>query len=160
MDKYEDLKKLQELRDAGTLSEAEFEAEKAKLLGGRAAGGFRPWGMEVRSYCMLLHLSQFAAFLVPFAGIALPIVMWLIYKDESSEIDGHGRVIVNWVISALIYTIVSFILTFIFIGFLLLFALLIANIVFIIIGSIRASEGRVWPYPLSIPFFGPPPVKQ
>jgi hypothetical protein len=159
MDKYDELKKIQELRDAGTLSDEEFEAEKARLLGSRDTGGFRPWGMEVRTYCMLLHLSQLAAFLVPFAGIALPIVMWLIYKDESTEVDSHGRVIMNWVLSALIYTIVGFILTFVFIGFLLLIALLVTNIVFVILGSIRASEGRIWPYPLSIPFLGPPPAK-
>lgn len=153
MDRYDELKKIQELRDNGTLSEAEFAAEKARLLGSNQAGEFRPWGMDVRSYCMMLHLSQFAAFLVPFAGIALPIVMWLIYKNESPEIDAHGRVVTNWIISALIYTCVGFLLAIIFIGFFLLLALFIVNIVFVVMGSIKANEGTVWPYPLSIRFF-------
>ena len=158
MDKYDELKKIQELRDAGTLSEAEFEAEKAKLLSSRDTGEFRPWGMSVKNYCMLLHLSQLAGFLVPFAGLLLPMVMWLIYKDENSQIDAHGQVVMNWIISALIYTLIGFLLTFVVIGFFFLVALLIVNVVFAIIGSIKASEGIVWPYPMSIRFLRPPPA--
>ncbi|MGW8367818.1 MAG: DUF4870 domain-containing protein, partial [Gammaproteobacteria bacterium] len=140
-------------------SEAEFQAEKDRLLRSREME-FRPWGMDVKSYCMMLHLSQLASFLVPFAGIALPVVMWLVYKDESPEIDAHGRVVTNWIISALIYTVVGFLLALIFIGFLLLLALFIVNIVFVIMGAIKANEGTVWPYPLSINFLSPPPAEQ
>jgi uncharacterized Tic20 family protein len=60
---------------------------------------FRPWNMDLSSYCMLMHLSQFAGIIVPFGGIALPIIMWATNKDKSSIIDQHGKNILNWMIS-------------------------------------------------------------
>ncbi len=59
---------------------------------------------------------------------------------------------VNWIISEVIYFLVSFILCFIFVGFLLLFALAIVAVIFPIIGGIKANDGEVWKYPLAIPF--------
>ena len=50
---------------------------------------------DVRQWCMFMHLSQFAGYLVPFAGIVVPIVMWQTKKDEAPEIDAHGRAVVN-----------------------------------------------------------------
>ncbi|WP_438962534.1 DUF4870 domain-containing protein [Nonlabens sp.] len=114
--------------------------------------GFKPWGMEVRQFCMLMHLSVFASFIFPFAGIAMPLIMWLTNKDQSEVIDQHGKEITNWIISSFIYFIVSFILTCFLIGYVLLFALIIISIIFPIIGAVRASEGRFYRYPLSIPF--------
>ena len=48
---------------------------------------------------------------------------------------------------------VFLVLALIVIGFLLLGVLAILGIVFPIIGGIKASNGEVWPYPLSIKFF-------
>lgn len=57
-------------------------------------------------------------------------------------------------ISALIYFAVSVVLAFILIGIPLLFALAIVAVVFSIIGAVKANDGKYWPYPLSIDFFG------
>ena len=113
----------------------------------------KPWGMELNTFCMLMHLGQFAGFIVPFAGLVLPIVMWATNKEQHPLVDRHGKVILNWMISALIYGIISAILTMIFIGVLGLFALAICGIVFAVIGAVKANEGVVWSYPLSIRFF-------
>ena len=67
-------------------------------------------------------------------------------------IDANGKIVMNWIISCLIYGIVSGILCLIGIGVVLLIALAICNLTFIIIGSVKASQGNLWPYPLSIPF--------
>ena len=50
-----------------------------------------PWGMELNQYCMLMHLSQFSNFFIPFGGIVIPIVMWYVNKDEYVEVDQHGK---------------------------------------------------------------------
>ena len=113
----------------------------------------KPWGMEIRSFCMLMHLSQLTSFVIPGAGIVLPIVMWATNKDEHPEIDLHGRLIVNWILSFIIYLTISFILCFIYIGFFALVALFIIDIVFIIIASVKANDGIYWRYPLSIKIF-------
>lgn len=156
-DRYDELNKLRQLLDEGTISQYEFEQEKARLLGenGHAADAmsFRPWGLELNTYCMLLHLSQLTNFVAPGLGIVLPIVMWVMNKDQSDLIDRHGKVVLNWTISSAIYIIISSALIFVLIGFAMLAALGVMHLIFVVLGAVRANEGRVWKYPLSIPFF-------
>lgn len=116
--------------------------------------GQKPWGMEVNSFCMLMHLSQLASLVLPGLGLILPLVMWLTNKELSSVVDRHGRVIANWMISALIYSVISGALVFIFVGVIGLFAIGACNVIFAIIGAVKASNGESWDYPLSIGFFG------
>ena len=105
---------------------------------------------ESRTWAMLLHFSLLAGFLVPFAGLIAPIVIWQIKKDELPAIDAHGKVVVNWMISAFIYAIACSILAIVIIGFPLAIILGLLSIVFPIIGGIKANEGKLWRYPLSI----------
>jgi len=114
---------------------------------------FRPWGMEEKAYLMLMHLSQLLGFVLPFAGVVMPIVMWATNKDQSAEIDRHGKVIFNWLISACIYCIICVILLVIYVGFLGLLILAVVGIVFAVMGGIKANNGELWSYPLSIKFF-------
>ncbi len=160
MGRYEELAKLDDLRRAGTLTEEEFLAEKARLLSGPGPGSAvratldQPWGMETRSFLMLMHLSQFASFVVPLGGVVMPIVMWATCKDGRPEVDTHGRILFNWMLSSLIYLLISIPLCFVLIGIPLLLAIVICSIVFTIIGAVRANAGVTWRYPLSIRFFG------
>ncbi|WP_258807382.1 DUF4870 domain-containing protein [Pseudidiomarina sp. CB1] len=108
---------------------------------------------DERTFAMLLHLSQFLGYIIPFAGFIAPLVMWLIKKDESAYIDAHGKVVFNWIISAFIWGIIGVILVFVGIGILILIALGICHIVFAIIGAIRANDGIIQNYPLTIKFF-------
>lgn len=156
MDKYDQLEKLKRLQDSGAISEAEYEAEKAKVLAARqSVVSSQFWGLQEREYLMFMHLSILAGIVVPLAGLVLPIVMWAMAKEYSKTADAHGRVILNWIISWAIYFVVCFILVFIFIGVPLIFLLTIASIVFSVIGAVKASKGELWAYPGSIPFFKP-----
>ncbi|PQJ32264.1 hypothetical protein BST92_10150 [Nonlabens arenilitoris] len=112
----------------------------------------RPWGMELNQFCMFMHLSQFAGYIVPLIGIVLPIVMWLTNKDQSHVVDQHGKHIVNWMISSFIYVIIGLILTCVIIGIPLLVGLGILSIVFPIIGAVKAAEGSFYKYPITIKF--------
>lgn len=114
----------------------------------------KPWGIELNTFCMLLHLSQLAGFVLPGAGLVLPIVMWATNKDEHPEVHLHGLIVINWIISSLIYFTICFFLSAIVIGIPLMIALGIIAIVFAIIGGVKAHEGKYWPYPLSIDFLG------
>jgi hypothetical protein len=59
----------------------------------------------------------------------------------------------NWLISATIYAIVCGLMVFILIGIPLLVVLAGIGVVFCIIGGLKANNGEVWQYPLSIKFF-------
>ena len=113
----------------------------------------RYWGMDEPIFSMLLHLSSFLSMAIPFAGIVLPIVMWATNKNESAVIDAHGKNVINWIISFMIYALISAMLCFVLIGFPMLFALGICSIVFTIMGAVKANNGIVWKYPMSIRFF-------
>lgn len=113
---------------------------------------------DARTWTMLCHLSALAGFVLPGAGhIVGPLIVWLLKRDEIPEVDPHGKESLNFQISMLIYTIalgvICFILMFVLIGFLLLplFGVLyLLDIVLVIIASIKANEGQLYRYPLTI----------
>jgi hypothetical protein len=120
-----------------------------------AQNGLPPNQMEqqTRQMALWLHLSQFAGYLVPLAGMIVPILIWQLKKAELPGIDAHGKNVVNWILSELIYAGVCSILVFVAIGVPMFFALAVASIIFPIIGAIKGNNGEVWKYPLAIPFF-------
>lgn len=110
------------------------------------------WGMDEKTFIIIMHISQFAGIVIPFGGFLLPLVMWLTNKDKNSFIDDHGKNIVNWLISATIYAIIGGVLTLIVVGFVILIIVGILCIVYPIIGAVKASKNEIWEYPLSIKF--------
>ena len=90
---------------------------------------------------------------VPFAGIVLPVVMWATNKNESPIINAHGKNVINWIISFIIYAFISALLCLVIIGIPMLMTLFICSIVFTIMGAVKANNGKVWKYPMSIQFF-------
>ena len=107
---------------------------------------------EQKQMGMFLHLSQLANLIFPPVGIIAPIVLWQMKKDEMPALDAHGKMVVNWLISSVIYAAISGILCIILIGFLGLLAVGIMSLVFPIIGGIKANNGELWEYPLTIKF--------
>ena len=105
---------------------------------------------ETRNWAMFLHLSLLSGFLIPFAGLIAPIVIWQLKKEEMPEIDAHGKMVANFILSMLIYGVVSALLTFVVIGIFLLIALSVIGVVFPIIGGIKANSGVLWKYPLTL----------
>ena len=159
MDKYDELRKLEELRAQGAISEEEFQQEMHRILNPGSYGNYRRGlgGIQKDTYIVLMHLSQFAGFLIPGLGFILPIVLWLVNAKEYPEVDRHGKNIANFMISMLIYATIAgiFCITIIgiVIGLPMLIIIAILEIVFIIIAAIKASNGEYWKYPLSITFF-------
>jgi len=106
---------------------------------------------NVQTWCVLAHATALVGFFVPLAGhIVGPLIIWLSKREDSPEIDAHGKESLNFQISMLIYNAISAILCLVLVGFVLLGVLHILNIIFVIIASIRASEGKLWRYPLTI----------
>ncbi len=106
---------------------------------------------SVRTWCVLAHATALVGFLVPLAGhIVGPLVIWLAKRADSAEIDAHGKESLNFQLSMLIYNLIAAVLCLVLIGFFILAILHILNIVFVIIASIQASEGKVYRYPLAI----------
>lgn len=104
-----------------------------------------------RTWIILTHLTAVSLFIgLPFGNIIGPLVIWLIKKQDSPAVDAHGKESLNFQISMTLYTFLAGLSCFVFIGFVLLPAVLVANLVFIIIASIKASNGEFYRYPLTI----------
>ena len=107
---------------------------------------------EEKQMGLFLHLSQLAGLIIPLAGLVAPIIIWQTQKDKMPALDAHGKMVTNWIISLLIYGVVSTVLVFVLVGILLWIALGIVSIVFPIVGAIKANNGELWEYPLTIKF--------
>jgi uncharacterized Tic20 family protein len=79
-----------------------------------------------------------------------PLIILLVSED--SDMKAHSKKALNWQISLAIYTIISGILMLVLIGFLFVAVLSVMNLVFCILAAVKASEGEIWDYPVTINF--------
>ena len=108
---------------------------------------------QTREWAMILHFSQLAGLVIPVAGWLAPILIWQLKKQDLPGLDEHGKIVANWLISALIYLAICIVLILAIVGIPLLIALGILSIVYPIVGGIKANNGETWKYPLSFDFF-------
>lgn len=58
-----------------------------------------------KNYASIIHLSAFTKFLIPFGNYIVPGILWSTKKKESSFVDYHGKQILNFQLSILMYSI-------------------------------------------------------
>ena len=102
---------------------------------------------ETRQWAMFIHFSLLAGWVIPLAGLIVPILLWQLKKDDLPGIVPHAHVVLNWMVTSLVYALICFVLTFVLIGILGFIALAITTIIFAVIGGLKANEGTVWEYP-------------
>ena len=108
---------------------------------------------HVRSWNAFCHASALLGLVLHFPGHLLgPLIVWLYKRDDSPEIDAHGKEALNFQISMLIYNVVAAFFCLILIGFVFLAILWVLNAIFVIIASIQASDGKFYRYPMTIRF--------
>jgi uncharacterized Tic20 family protein len=108
---------------------------------------------NVRTWNVLCHLSALSGVLLHFPGHVLgPLIVWLLKRGDSPEIDAHGKESLNFQLSMLLYTVISAVFCLILIGLVFLAVLWVLNAVLVIIASIQASEGKFYRYPMTIRF--------
>jgi len=100
---------------------------------------------------VLCHASALLGLFFHFLGHLLgSLIVWLVKRGDSPEIDAHGKESLNFQISMLIYDAIAAILCVVLIGIPILIALWVLNTVLVIIASIQASEGKFYRYPITI----------
>ncbi len=99
------------------------------------------------------HLSQLLTYITGFGGLVVPLVIWLTQKDKIQDMDEHGKAIVNFQLSVLLFSLLCIsailllglgILTLIFIG--------IVALIMPIVNAVRANNGEVPSYFMTIQF--------
>ena len=112
-----------------------------------------PAATNVRTWAAFCHASSLLGVFIHFPGHLLPpLLFWLLKRDESPELDAHGKEAVNFQISMLIYNAVAAVFCLVLIGFVFLAILWVLNAVLVIIAAIKASDGEFYRYPMTIRF--------
>jgi uncharacterized protein len=134
---------------------------------------------QERNWAMAAHLSALVAIAgLPFGHVLGPLVVYLVKGHESEFVGEHARASLNYQITISVFAIVAtivavaatlgfivpmssssesttagFNLAALWIAFAILVLLaLLGSILFIIIGTLAASEGRPYTYPFAIRF--------
>lgn len=157
------LEYLNRLYRQGKLTDAEYDREKRRLAGEPLPPGDElPLGLSASGYLALMNFAM----LFTSAGWIVSIILWVIAKNKSVLVDMQGKYIVNWIITWGI-VLIGFLFFFLFDVLVMLqmsggrlpwslYLFLIygaISVCFPIIGGIQGLRGKVWRYPLSIPFF-------
>lgn len=105
---------------------------------------------QTRQWAMFIHFSILAGWAIPLAGLIVPIILWQVKKDELPGIVPHAHIVMNWMVTSLVYAAICFVLLIIVIGAFGFMVLGIATIIFAIVGGLKANEGITWEYPGTI----------
>src|SRR6185436_3604360 len=96
---------------------------------------------DEKTMAMLSHILTLVAGFIP------PLVIWLVKKDESKFVSDNAKESLNFIITLAIGYIIAIILMVILIGMLLIFVLWIAQLILVIMATIKTNEGKVYRYP-------------
>ena len=76
-----------------------------------------------------------------------PLIIYLVKKDDSQFVAYHAKESLNFQITLFVIVII---LVITIIGILLLWVVGLLSLVLVIVATIRASEGKLYRYPISI----------
>jgi uncharacterized Tic20 family protein len=103
-----------------------------------------------RTYAIFIHLSPFA-FIIGIGPLALllPVLLWVVRKDDSAFHDDHGREVINFGLSLFLFHLMLAISV---IGLVLLPVLWVVAIVNLCRAAIAAGRSEYFRYPMTIRF--------
>jgi uncharacterized Tic20 family protein len=102
------------------------------------------WGMFAHLSALLMLLG------VPFGHILGPFVVWLVKRREIPFVDEQGKESMNFQISMTIYGLIAALLILVVIGIPILILLAVMDMVYVIIASVRTSNGEHYRYPFNL----------
>lgn len=106
-----------------------------------------------RQLLVFTHLSQLLDMVTLIGGFLVPLVLWLVKKDEVVDMDEHGKSILNFRISMFIYVLICIpMILFFGLGIVGLFVIGLFYLIFPIVNAIRANNDEAPSYPLTIQF--------
>jgi uncharacterized Tic20 family protein len=98
---------------------------------------------DERTLAILSHILTLVA------PILAPLIIYLIKKDDSKYVAAHAKESLNYQITVFI---ICFVLVITIIGIFLVWLVAIASLVLVIIATIRASENKLYRYPVNFRF--------
>src|SRR3546814_19588256 len=100
--------------------------------GGNPQGPFNPVSSDEKLFAIFAHIGTIIS------SFLIPLIIWLVKKDDSKFIDHHGKEALNFQITMFIGYVAGLILTFVLIGVFVLFACWFLSLI-----CARSVESRV-----------------
>ncbi|MAN58377.1 MAG: tRNA modification GTPase [Flavobacteriaceae bacterium] len=102
---------------------------------------------------VVTHLTQLLYYVTGFGGLIVPLIIWLTQKEKVEGMDQHGKAIVNFQISLILYTLISIpAILLLGLGILMIIAVCILGFVLPVVNAIRASNHEAPSYFMTIRF--------
>lgn len=108
-----------------------------------------------RVWCMLCHLSALFGYIVPFANVLAPLLIWIAKRNTTRGVDDAGRESLNFQLTVSLFGLVGIMLSAVFVGLVLLFALVVFHFCLTLVAALRAQRGESFRYPLTIRIVAP-----
>jgi uncharacterized Tic20 family protein len=106
---------------------------------------------DERTWALLSHIGCLLGAWIAMAFL-VPLVIMFVKGSQSAFVRAHAVESLNFQLSMLIYGLVGVVLAFVLIGFVILPILAVLWLVFVVLATMRASEGRPYRYPITIRF--------
>ncbi|GAA4429712.1 hypothetical protein GCM10023169_32270 [Georgenia halophila] len=125
--------------------------------GGPADRHQPPSSRDDQAIAVLAHLSPLIAMVLTAGWLSFvgPLAIWLIFRDRGPLIRNAAASAFNFNLTVWIATIAAWICLFtvilIPVAIVLWIAAFVLQVVFSIIGAVRASRGEIYRYPMQIP---------
>ena len=107
---------------------------------------------EEQTWGVLAHAGGFAGLAVPFGNVVAPLVVWLAKRDENRFVDENGVRALNFQLTWSIILLASALSVLVAVGVVLFPLAMLAWLILTVLGTVKASEGEVYDYPLTIDF--------
>lgn len=120
-----------------------MNSQQSSFLGREEPPAYTPTSDD-RIAAVLSHLLTLVC------GFIAPLVIYLVKKDESQYVSEHAKESLNFQITIFIGYIIGFITLILLIGILILMVIGIVHLVLVIVATIRASENKMYRYPINI----------
>lgn len=103
------------------------------------------------SLLAITHLTQLLHYVTGFGGFIVPLVIWLTSKNNVEGMDEHGKSIINFQLSLLLYIIISIpAILLLGLGILGLIGVGIIGFILPIINAVKAANGEPPSYFLTL----------
>ena len=83
-------------------------------------------------------------------GFIVPLVVWLIKKDQSPYLADNAKEALNFQITVTIGYFASGVLMAVLIGFLLFPLIMLANLILCIMAAVKTNNGETYRYPMTL----------
>lgn len=94
----------------------------------------------------LAALAHASALVAAFFG---PLLFLLLADEDDELVQENAKNALNFQIVLFIATVIAVLLVFVFVGILLLPLLGVIDVIFVVIGTVKASNGEIYAYPLT-----------